>query len=360
MSNISKIDKNFKIETKIDKADIKFYDVKSGIFDVYGLYKFYETDKYCRMDPVIADSLKTGVAALNWCTAGGRIRFKTNSRYVAINRNLVFFKDGGGKSPHFTVTGSSGYDIYLVENGQQLFYKSFMPEYDFDEHFEQVIDFEDDSERDIIIHMPLYNGCSAMYIGLQESAYIKAGSPYKYDKPILFYGSSITQGGCASRPGNAYTNMLSRFLDADHINLGFAGNAKGEDTIAEYIADIDCSVFVYDYDHNAPNAEHLRNTHEKMFLKFREKHPNTPVVMMSRPTLSNSKTVPDARTDVIIETYNRAKNRGDNNVYFVDGRDLFSNYGGSDCTVDGCHPTDLGFFSMAKCVEKVILDNKLL
>ena len=275
-------------------------------------------------------------------------------------QNLVFFKDGGGKAPHFTVTGSSGYDIYLVENGEQLFYKSFIPAYDFDESFEQVIDFEDNSERDLIIHMPLYNGCSSMYIGLQESAYIRESFGYKNDKPILFYGSSITQGGCASRPGNAYTNMLSRFLDADHINLGFAGNAKGEDAMADYVAGIDCSIFVYDYDHNAPNAEHLKATHEKMFLKFRKTHPDTPVIMMSRPAIFTSKSTLDARTEVIRETYTNAKNRGDNNVYFIDGRDLFSFCGGRDSTVDACHPTDLGFYSMAKCVENVIKDNDLL
>ena len=85
MSFISKIDKNFKIETKIDKPDIKFYNVKSGIFDVYGLYKFFDIEEYCRMDIETADSLKTGVGALNTCTAGGRIRFKTNCRRYCFN-----------------------------------------------------------------------------------------------------------------------------------------------------------------------------------------------------------------------------------------------------------------------------------
>ena len=360
MSEISKIDKNFNIQTKLDKSDIKYYDLKCGKFEIYGLYKPYEVDGYCRMDRNVASAVSEGVASLNICTAGGRIRFKTNSKYVAIYRNLVFFKEGGGKLPHMPAVGSSGYDIYLVENGQQIFYRSFIPEYNFNETFEQVIDFEDDSEKDIIIHMPLYNGCSSMYIGLQENAYIKESSGYKKASPMLFYGSSITQGGCASRPGNAYTNMLSRIFNIDHINLGFAGNAKGEDEIAEYVSNIDCSIFVYDYDHNAPNAEHLKNTHEKMFLKFREKHPDTPVIFMSMPLTHGRKYKENERTKVIKETYNNAINRGDKNVYFIDGRDLFMHCGGSDCTVDRTHPSDLGFFSMAKCVADVINDNGLL
>ena len=141
MNDISKIDKNFKIETKIDKPDIKFYDAKCGLFDIYGLYNPFEQDDYCRMPPEVAKNVSGGVAGLNKCTAGGRIRFKTNSRFVAINRKLVFFKDGGGKMPHMTTTGSSGYDVYLVENGEQLFYTSFVQPYDFSEEYQQVIDF---------------------------------------------------------------------------------------------------------------------------------------------------------------------------------------------------------------------------
>lgn len=363
MCDISKIDKNFKIETKIDKPDIKFYDVKSGVFDVYGLYNFFENNNYCRMNPEVADSLQSGAGALNWCTAGGRIRFKTNSQYVAINRKLTFFKDGGGKMSHMTATGSSGYDLYLVENGEQIYYKSFIVPHGFGEDYENVVEFENNDERDIIIHFPLYNGCSQMYIGLQENAEIKHGSNYKYEKPMVIYGSSITQGGCASRPGNAYSNMLSRWLDADHINLGFAGNAKGEDIMAEYIANLDMSIFVYDYDHNAPTNEHLEKTHERFFKIFREKQPDTPVVIMSRvdiPTTPGGVVTEEIRKAIIRKTYDNAVNAGDKNVYFIDGKEIFKLAGYRDCTVDGCHPNDLGFYCMAKAVEKAIKDNNLL
>ncbi len=363
MSDITKIDKNFKIATKINKPNIKFFDAKCDLFDIYGLYKPFEIDKYCRMDPEVAKAVSGGVESLNKCTAGARIRFKTNSNYVAINRKLDFFKDGGGKIPHMTATGSSGYDLYLVENGKQIYYKSFIPPYDFGEEFEQVIEFEDNSEKDIVIHLPLLNGCSELYIGVDESAYIEHGSKYKYENPIVFYGSSITNGGCASRPGNAYTNMVSRDLNVDHLNLGFAGNAKGEIEMAKYIACLNMCIFVYDYDHNAPNAEHLEKTHENMFKLFRASHPKTPVIIMSKTDIPITKSVYadiDKRRSIIKATYDNAIAAGDKNVYFIDGQEIFKLAGNTDCTVDGCHPNDIGFWCMAQTVIKVIEENKLL
>lgn len=366
MSEISKIDKNFDIQTKLDKSDIKYYDLKCGNFEIYGLYKPYEVDGYCRMDRNVASAVSEGVASLNICTAGGRIRFKTNSKYVAIYRNLVFFKEGGGKLPHMPAVGSSGYDIYLVENGQQIFYRSFIPEYNFNETFEQVIDFEDDSEKDIIIHMPLYNGCSSMYIGLQENAYIKESSGYKKASPMLFYGSSITQGGCASRPGNAYTAMVARWLDADHINLGFSGSGKSEPDMIDYIASLDMSFLVYDYDHNAGSVDYLKSSHERGFKQFREKQPDTPVIMLSMPNWEwknqtycfDGGTVPFGyakyRRDVIYNTYSNAIKAGDERVMFVDGRSYFAGRNRYDCTVDGSHPNDLGMYKMAESVADAI------
>jgi hypothetical protein len=129
--------------------------------------------------------------------------------------------------------------------------------------YESVIRFETRRKREITINFPLYSSVSALYIGLEENAVVEPSAGYKNKKPMVFYGSSITQGACASRPGNSYANIVSRTLGIDHINLGFSGNAKGEQTMADYIASLDMSVFVYDYDYNAPDPEHLQNTHQK-------------------------------------------------------------------------------------------------
>ena len=172
------------------------------------------------------------------------------------------------------------------------------------------------------------------------------------EKPVVYYGSSITQGGCASRPGNAYTAAVARRFNANHINLGFSGNALGEMEMAEYIADISMSAFVFDYDHNAPTLEHLENTHKPMFDIIRKSNPNLPIVMLTRPKYKTW-WYEDKCRDIIKATYDIARANGDENVYFIDGTTLMET-AGFEGTVDSAHPNDLGFSSMAKAVGDVL------
>ncbi len=359
--DISEIDKNFKIETKIDKPDLKFYDVASGIFDMYGLYTKDCVEPYHRMDYEVGKSVSEHIHNLNRCTAGGRLRFKTNSSYIAIYNDYTI--KGIGKSSHMTTVAASGFDVYFIEDGIAKFFRILPPPYDFGDDYETVVDFGSSEEREIMIHFPLYNGSKKLYVGLQEQAYIKPGSKYKYEKPIVFYGSSITQGGSVTRPGIAYENHVSRYFDTDFTNLGFSGNCKGEDTMAEYIAKLDMSIFVYDYDHNAPNAEYLQNTHERFFKIFRKYKADTPVIFMSktdRRVLKNEIQSILVTRDIVRQTYENAVNAGDKNVYYIDGQTIFDLTVGYDCTVDSCHPNDLGHYSMALAVIKVIEENNLL
>ena len=138
----------------------------------------------------------------------------------------------------------------------------------------------------------------------------------------------------------------------DYINLGFSGNAKGEDVMIDYLASLKTSLFFLDYDHNAPTVEHLAATHEKLFLAFRKTHPETPVIMMSRP-----KAIlvdwEQRRREVVETTYKNALARGDKNVHFLDGAALTA-LCGNEGTVDNCHPTDYGFASMAKAIIELI------
>jgi hypothetical protein len=144
----------------------------------------------------------------------------------------------------------------------------------------------------------------------------------------------------------AYEAIIERALDSNYINLGFSGAAKGEDAMADYIAGLDMSLFVYDYDYNAPSCEHLAATHEKMFLKIREKNPKLPIVMITRPR-SRPDPDRDARKEIIKRTYDNAVSRGDKNVYILYGSDLFDGLK-HEYTIDDCHPTDLGLWFMAQ------------
>ena len=341
MKNISEIDSNFKVGESIQKENIKFYNALNTLFKIYGV--FYENGKFRRMPENIAKLVSDGVHCLHANTAGGRVRFITDSAYVAIS--VVY--ESTGKMSHFALTGSMGFDLYVNNS----YGGTFIPPYNA-ENYESIIEIWNNDIKDITINFPLYSEVKELYIGLDSNAFIKEPKPYINEKPFVYYGSSITQGGCASRPGMSYQSIISRRLDIDYINLGFSGNAKAEDTIADYIADLDMSAFVYDYDHNAPSVEHLAATHERMFKKIRNKHPDIPIIMMQRPkfTLNEDE---ERRLKIIKSTYENAVASGDKNVYFISGRELMK-LCGDEGTVDNCHPTDLGFYSMAKALGDLI------
>ena len=202
--------------------------------------------------------------------------------------------------------------------------------------------------------MPLYSCVEDLYIGLKDGCTLKPACDYSVKKPVVFYGSSITQGGCASRSGNAYSNMISRELDCDHINLGFSGKAKAEIPMAEYIAGLEMSVFVYDYDHNAPDVAYLEETHERMFKIIRNAQPELPILMLTRPRYDLSKPGDSERLEVVRRTYENALAVGDKNVYFIPGPELILDLVRESALVDGTHPNDGGFSSMA-----YVIGNKL-
>ncbi len=347
MRRLEEIDKNFKVETKLDKSDIKFYSVMEKPFSIHGLT--YENGKFRRLPENIANNVSAGVGHLHSNTSGGRVRFKTNSSYVAISAKMCNI----GKMDHFAITGSGGFDMYIRCNGEDKFNSTFRPSFDFENGYESLFDFKSKEMREITINFPLYSDVCALYIGLEESAEIEPPTPYAYEKPIVYYGHSITQGGCASRPGNSYPSILSRKFNVDFMNLGFSGNARGEQEIADYIATLDMQLFVYDYDHNAPSAEHLQETHEKMFKTIRLAHPNLPVIMMTSTSMDRFVDNRKKRRDIIFQTYKNAIENGDKNVYFWDGTKEFAPYEEFG-TVEGCHPNDYGFVAIAKSLENII------
>lgn len=345
MKNIAEIDKNLVVETFIEREGLCFYDVRQAPFGIHGV--FWENGMFRRMPEEVARSVSEGVYRLHTHCAGGRVCFVTDSPYVAIKTEYI-----PGKMPHFALSGSAGFDMYTRYDQEERYVGTFMPPFDVADGYESVIDFPECRERYITINMPLYSSVSKLYIGLKSGCVLKEAPEYRVKKPVVYYGSSITQGGCASKPGSSYQSILSRRFDCDYINLGFSGNAKGEDEIVDYIKRLDMSAFVLDYDHNAPSTEHLAKTHNKMFKAIRAAQPMLPIVIMPRPKyyLADGEKV---RYEIIHNTYLEAKVAGDENVYFVSGSKLMEIVGDNG-TVDNCHPTDSGFFSMACAVAEVL------
>jgi len=347
MGKTVRINETTEFETELNTQGLKFYNSNEKPFKVYGVY--HDGEKFRRMPQELGNRLGGWHVSLSRNTAGGRVRFRTDSKSFAI-----YYEGDMGQMPHFAFTGSCGFDIYFGNR----YAGTFIPQDYKTMGYERLIEFADTEMKEVTVNMPLYSEVEKLYIGLDENAIVEAPTEYKITKPVVYYGSSITQGGCASRPGTCYQSHITRRFDCDHINLGFSGSARAQVEMAEYIACLDMSLFVYDYDHNADDPGFLEETHERMFKIIREKNPELPIIMMSRPKfyLDDEEV---KRVEIIKKTYENARTKGDKNVYFIDGRDLCKHCG-NEGTVDNIHPTDYGFASMARVLGDFIEENNLL
>lgn len=364
---IENLDKNLAVSKEINAPDIRLYDVRQEPFKIYGLYEPKTEDAFKRMPSDVAESVNRSVSILHRCTAGGRVRFSTNSPYVAIKAVMPKLH----RYSHIALTGSSGFDIYIdsPDGFESIYHRTFVPPYDMTDGYASKIEFYESGTHYVTINLPLYSEVSELYVGIAEGSTLGEGAPYRDFAPIVYYGSSITQGACASRPGNAYQAMVTRELNIDHINLGFSSGAHGEESIMNYMAGLKMSAFVCDFDHNANNRE-LTETHKKLYETIRAAQPNVPYIMLSRPDFhrilaswgGNDQSA--KRRRVILDTFNYAIDNGDSNVYFIDGESLYRGPFKDCCSVDSTHPNDLGFSYIANAVtaelKRILANGKML
>ncbi len=347
--DISKIDKNFQAAV-VDNQETIYLNISQKPFVFEGLawdnQNFYRLPKH-----FTPKEINDGALELAHHTAGCCVRFKSDSKFIALRAKLIHSCDMN----HMTRCGSAGFDLYIKNrDGKFAFVKAAQPNRDEVDFERMVLPESPSGMNEYILNFPLYGGVEKVEIGVSPNSKMGSPSPHKITKPILFYGSSITQGGCASRPGNAYTSMLCRKLDAPQINLGFSGCGKGEEKVAETIAELDLSCFVMDYDHNAPTLEHLEATHEKFFKIIRAKQPTLPILMLSKCDFYPDRERNIERREVIKKTYRNAIADGDKYVEFLDGELLWGATDRDACTVDGCHPNDLGFYRMAETIYPIL------
>lgn len=345
--DIIAIDPNFTPKTLPADMQAEFHSVTEAPFCIEGL-PFRKNGEFYRLDDRLReDQVNPGVPELAHHTAGGAVRFITDSPFLLLHAKLSYSCDWN----HMPRTGAGGADLYVGSGKEKFFAGVLQPGY----RAEEAEGFFDltplkESLREITVNFPLYGGLRDLVIGVRPGSRLLAPAPHALPHPVCFYGSSITQGGCASRPGNTYCAHLCRALDAEQWNLGFSGSGKGEIEIGEMIARHPLSLFVFDYDHNTPNPEHLRQTHEAFFLRIREAQKDLPVIFLSRCDIYSWKTSYSDDCicrDIIRQTQARAVVRGDRKTAFIDGEELFgADASRGECTVDGIHPNDLGFFRM--------------
>ena len=320
---------------------LHYYEKPIGL---HGIPNFEKTGILERLPEDVRNEVPT-LQFLGRRPAGARLRFKTNAKNFSIR---IFFEK---------ISVDIGMSIYAAQSAAVMIGKRYagfvLPIKQYQEP-EAYGEFKkDDTLEQITVFLPRNVVVTDIILEFPDDAEILPADPYTYDKPLLYYGSSITEGAHVSRVTNGYNALLSAWLDTDYYNLGFSGSAKGEEPIARFIASLDISAFIMDYDHNAPDAEHLEKTHQKFFNIIRNAKPDMPIIIMTRPDFDYDAECPKRR-EIIKKTYQDAKSAGDNNVYFIDGETFFGNEDRHYCTSDLIHPNDLGMYRMAKTIYPVL------
>ena len=353
MRDIKKIDRNMDFREE-SREGMDWHTVDDPGFVLEGLYWRKPGEAFRRLP--FGSSVSEGVDYLAGHTAGVMARFRTDAPEIRLR--AVF--DDCCKMDHMPCTGVMGFDLYEGSHAAKFYRKTTRFDYKCGEY--TVTMFGPEAERkmrEFTLHFPLYAHPSEVRIGLSAGARVLPPSPWQDPRPVAVYGTSIQQGGCASRPGMCHTNIMSRMLDRPFINLAFSGSGRGEPAMAELMAQIaDPAMFVLDYDANA-GVEGLRRTLSGFVDILRAKHPATPILLVSRLPLAgefSGQEFPQVRYDLTaihMEELRKRREAGDENIHFLDGTTLYGP-DPSECTVDGCHATDLGFYNIARRMAPVI------
>ncbi|AQT67642.1 hypothetical protein STSP2_00790 [Anaerohalosphaera lusitana] len=291
---------------------------------------------YSRLPERAEEKVRKPVWDRSLKSAGLVIHFNTDARKISFKWTLT---SGSLAMHHMPATGVSGLDLYVKNaDGKWLYVRNARPTGKSSTGSVNIWDAEKGNMREYKLYLPLYNGIESLQIGVPEGA--KFEQPDVSDaKPIVYYGTSITQGACASRPGMAFAAMIERELGVPLINLGFSGNGRMEPEVAELLAELDPQVYVVDCLWNLTRAEDetIQERARNLIWKIRSKHAETPILFVGQ---SNFRGLRTGKTEALLEELEKAGDNRVENVHFLPGRDLLGDDG--DGTVDGVHPNDLG------------------
>jgi len=316
-----------------------------------GIQNFYD-----RLPVKVQDAVRKPVWGLSKNSAGLNIRFKSDASEIIVKYGV----SGGLQMPHMPATGVSGVDLYAQDaKGKWLWSDG---KYSFGDtivyHFKNI-ETTGNADRVYTLYLPLYNSVKWMEIGVPEKNTLTPLAPEK--KPIVVYGTSIAQGGCASRPGLAWTAILGRKLNRPIVNLAFSGNGRLEKEVYELLPEIDASLYVLDCLPNLTGAEFTNEEIVKRVVAtvtlLQEKRPGIPILLTDHDGYTDEGINPVSkknyeRVNIALNTaIGQLKAKGVKQIYHLSkaaiGQDIES-------TVDGTHPNDIGMMNYANAYEKVI------
>lgn len=338
-------------ETTAALARLRWLPANNSELEIDGLPWFKKNAGSLSRLPLRSKStFRKEVWSLAQCPSGGRIRFRTDSKTLAIR--LEYSSPPQMANMH--AFGQTGVDLYV--NGAYMVSAVADKGAKNGKIYEPILfDFSKQPrvQREITLYLPLYKPVKVVGIGVDAEATIIRANPFAITKPAVFYGTSITQGGCASRAGMSYQAILGRKLNIDFVNLGFSGNGLGEPAVARAVAEIDASCYVLDFGANHKTFEAMREVYAPFLDYIRAQHPTAPIVVMTLLHTSRENRIPSLgvewpeRRQFIEKVVRDRIKAGDQNLYLVDGATLLGSTP-DDAFVDGGHPNDLGFYWMAE------------
>lgn len=341
--------------------DIKYTDANE--LPLYGKAVQETSGRYTRFPAAYEAESRKALWDLSLNSAGLYIRFRSDAPEIHakwVNKNF--------QMPHMTEVGIGGLDLYtLTQDGWRFVGAGFTWKKG-THHERKIVSNMKPQMREYMLYLPLYDSIDSLYVGVPDGSVIEAPAVARptVTKPVVMYGTSILQGGCATRAGMAHTAIISRKLDREVINLGFSGNAHLDPEVARLMAAVeDPGVFVLDFVPNCA-AERINEKGEAFFRILREAHPNVPIVFVENPffphAIVDEKTKSDikANNGALKNLYLKMKKEGQKKLYYITNEGMTGDDGES--FVDGVHLTDLGMLRYAEhvlpTIKKALKDNK--
>lgn len=342
--SIEELDPNFQ-STQVDENGMVWCDARALTLEGVGWPG--ESQAYTRLPDRAEGVVRPEVWELSRHSAGVCVRFVSDAATIAARWTL---RNSRLAMAHMPATGVSGLDLYARDASAHWRWSAIGIPSALENEVTLLSDVPRQT-REYAAYLPLYNGTAQLALGVPQGATLEPAPPRRNPKTIGFYGTSVVHGGCAARPGMAYPAIVGRALDCATINLGFSGNGRGEAEMATLLAELDVDIWVLD---PLPNMDDVL-VRERMghFVKtLRASHPTTPIVLAENITYQNSWLVAPSyereskKNDALRAVYEGLIATNVNDLHYVEGEALLGDDG--EGTVDGVHPTDVGFARMAQ------------
>lgn len=334
-------------ETKTADS-LKFYD--GQMFPIIG--KGHSETSYIRFPVKYKTSIRKEVWGLGQHSAGMSIRFRTNASQITVRWTAL----GDNVLDHMPSTGVKGIDLYSIVDDEWKYLNTGRVKGKNNEF--TLVSSKDRIFREYLLNLPLYDGVESLSIGVNSNAEI---TPPKEDylvnaKPVVYYGTSIAQGGCASRPGMAFTNILARSMDRSFVNMAFSGNGTMDLPVGEAMAEIDAALFVIDCNANM-KKELIYEKCVALVKLLKKKRPSVPVLLVEGFMFENGFGKPEEsgmhqNNIELKKAFENLKDSGIKGIYYKKGDGLIGD--DHEGTVDGVHPNDLGMLRIAEAMEPAI------